>query len=359
MLRLEMLPAKFGDALWLEYGDEQQPKVVIVDCGFKDNYRELKRRIAQLQPGQLELLVMTHVDDDHIKGGVSLLADPDTAFPKTMDVWFNGWHHLHPADQLSVVQGEIFAALIKRSGVRWNDSAPWSGGTIVVSDNGPLPSGQLPGGLNWTLLSPTWAQLEAMRKVWHEKVAATGLKEGAEESFLELFDDRPDLQPDDELSVVVPSIEKLADADFVEDDKEPNGSSIALLVEFEGKCLLLGADAHPSVLASSLRRLASSLRKPRIELDAFKVAHHGSRKNTSPELLDVIECGTFLFSSSGEKHGHPSPECVARIVTRFRGATLHFNYKSDTNERWADDPGREEYAFTTLYPDEGGRIVEL
>jgi len=52
----------------------------------------------------------------------------------------------------------------------------------------------------------------------------------------------------DELGHAVDTIEDLADVEFVEDDKEPNGSSIALLVEFEGKSLLLAGDAHPSVL---------------------------------------------------------------------------------------------------------------
>jgi hypothetical protein len=360
MLRLEMLPARFGDALWLEYGDPKAPRVVIIDCGFKENYRELKERISKLEPDQLELLILTHVDDDHIRGGVPLLADDQVQFPKQMDVWFNGWRHLNAdsADELSAVQGEMFAAQISRRNLRWNDLDPWKGQAIVVPDRGTLPSGTLPGGLRWTLLSPNPLKIQEMRDLWKKNVEANDLTPGDEEVFLELLDERADLQPD-ELGGGALDVNDLAASDFEEDDKAPNGSSIALLVEFEGKSILLGADAHPSVLTASLQRLARERQVNRVALDACKVSHHGSRKNTSPDLLDTINCHKFLFSSNGEKHGHPSPECVARVVKAFPGAKLLFNYDTDVTSPWRAPELQEEHRYEALYPDTGARQLSL
>jgi Metallo-beta-lactamase superfamily len=354
MLGIEMLQARFGDALWLEYGDARHPHVVIIDCGFKENYRELKERIARLEPDQLELLVLTHVDDDHIRGAVPLLADRSVRFAESMEVWFNGWRHLNAehADELSAVQGEMFAALISQRELRWNALAPWNGAGLVVPDHGPLPAGSLPGGLKWTLLSPSPAKLRSMRELWKTKVEAQNLVPGDEEAFLELLEERSDLQPD-ELGGEALDIEELAGADFEEDDKEPNGSSIALLIEHEGHSLLLTGDAHPRLLATSLQRLAQERGVTRIPVDLFKVSHHGSRRNTSAELLEAVDCRRFLFSSSGDKHGHPSPECVARIIQAFPGATLHFNYRSDVTSIWGRRDLQEEYRYEALYPDAG------
>jgi hypothetical protein len=244
--------------------------------------------------------------------------------------------------------------LIVRGGMQWN--AAWSGKSVVVPDDGELPSGTLPGGLKWTLLSPNWRKLTDLRALWQANVASLGMEPGDAEAFLELFEERRDLQPDDTMGATI-DIDHLAGKPFEEDDKAPNGSSIALLVEFEGKSILLGGDAHPGLLAHSLRRLQRGGHP--IAVDAFKVSHHGSRKNTSPELLKILTCGRFLFSSNGDKHGHPSPECVARIVKSVPGATLHFNYRSPINECWDDPMSQSQYGYRALYEEDGGNIVEL
>ena len=53
-----------------------------------------------------------------------------------------------------------------------------------------------------------------------------------------------------------PDVQALAAEPFSEDTAEANGSSIALLAEFEGHRLLLTGDAHPGVLTASVKRLA-------------------------------------------------------------------------------------------------------
>jgi glyoxylase-like metal-dependent hydrolase (beta-lactamase superfamily II) len=96
MLRIEMLPARQGDALWIEYGeDPQRPHRVLCDAGTPGTWPVVQARIADLPEGQraFELLVVSHVDADHIGGSLPLLTD--TRLGATFDdVWFNGWRHL-------------------------------------------------------------------------------------------------------------------------------------------------------------------------------------------------------------------------------------------------------------------------
>ena len=68
MLRIEMLPAGHGDCLWVEWGDGAQRRRMLVDGGTAGSFPALRARLRALPAGErrLELLVVTHVDADHI-----------------------------------------------------------------------------------------------------------------------------------------------------------------------------------------------------------------------------------------------------------------------------------------------------
>ena len=71
MFNIEMLPANEGDALWIEYGPDHGPvHRVLIDCGRKKAYREVRARLdaaaAQGRELDFDLFVLTHVDADHI-----------------------------------------------------------------------------------------------------------------------------------------------------------------------------------------------------------------------------------------------------------------------------------------------------
>ena len=364
MFRITMLEADYGDALWVEYGpNPAKPFVVIVDCGFMDNYRQIIDRIVALDAGQLELLILTHVDEDHIKGALPLLADDRLKPAPTFDIWFNGYEHLVTggADKLGAKQGEFFSALMLDRGFRWNADPAWAGGAVVVPPApAKLPSGRLAGGLQWTLLSPTPGKLTEMRKRWDRDIkglAGKDIAPGEHDKFLALYAETPALQPD-RLGVI--DVEKLNRKGFVEDKAEPNGSSIAVLLEYEGKSMLLTGDAHPLVLEESLDRLKAERNKRKIDVGVLKVSHHGSSGNTSSGLLDRIDCTRFMISTSGQKFEHPSPQALACIVKHRDDAKpveLRFNYDSDFTRPWKGL--QREHKFKALYPQDQAAVLEL
>ncbi|HSJ94391.1 MAG TPA: hypothetical protein VK896_10190, partial [Gaiellaceae bacterium] len=64
MLRIDMLPGGNGDALWIEYGDPQSPRRLLVDGGTKGTWDDpagLRSRLEGLAPDDrhFELLVVT------------------------------------------------------------------------------------------------------------------------------------------------------------------------------------------------------------------------------------------------------------------------------------------------------------
>jgi beta-lactamase superfamily II metal-dependent hydrolase len=149
-----------------------------------------------------------------------------------------------------------------------------------------------------------------------------------------------------------------------EPDSAPaNGSSIALLAEYDGKGVLLGADAHSEVLEAGVQRLLAARGKRKLKLDAFKVCHHGSKYNNSPTLVDMLDCPRWLISTNGDKFQHPDRETIARILLSRKNdeTDLYFNYRSEYNGIWDSDRLRRDWNYRATYPksEKGGIVVEL
>jgi hypothetical protein len=287
--------------------------------------------------GQNELLVITHVDADHIAGALPLLAAPENT-KLFKDVWFNGRPHLEPSGRLEsfgAVQGETLTTSLLDNGCLWNSAYGFK--PISLEEDGSPKKLKLPGGAVLTILSPTWGKLRAMQRRWDTEVKAAGLDPTTT---------APEPQPVPKgFEAFGMNLDALADFPFVEDDTAPNGSSIAFLLEYGGASMLLGADAHPSVLVAAVHELTGG--KP-LNVDLLKIPHHGSKNNTSKALLDVVRCKIALFSSNGAYFHHPDKEAVARVVKYSpSGVKLVFNCKSEFNKMWDSDELRKKWSYSS------------
>jgi hypothetical protein len=246
------------------------------------------------------------------------------------------------------VQGETLTEQIVKQKLAWNSG--FGMGPVMVPSPGELPVRTFDGGMKLTVLSPYAEQLDALRPVWEKAVKKAGLVPGQP---------LPDDTKEDESDILGGiDVDALAQARFKPDPAEANGSSIALIAEYEGRRVLCGADAHAPVLLRSLARL-----RPDFKLDAFKIAHHGSTHNTSRELVQAVPCSNYLISSNGVRFKHPNAEAIARIVRFADGKpTLHFNYRTEFNEVWDDEKLKKHktYPYATRYGGkEEGLVVTL
>jgi beta-lactamase superfamily II metal-dependent hydrolase len=340
MFVIEMLPAQRGDCLWVTYGRDGDLHHVLVDGGPQETagqlVPELTRRITALgdQDGTVELLVVSHVDADHIQGVLGLLRHPGMV-RRFREVWFNGYRHLPgPQGVLGAPEGEILTKWLDGD-PNWNLS--FAGNAVMVPGTGAPKPITLPGGLEVVLLSPTQTKLARLKPRWEKDCAAAGLIPGKTAA----------VPPEEAGLLGSDPVDVLAATKFQKDSEPPNGSSIAFIASYDGKRALLCADAHPDVIAKSL----SALGRGPHEFDAVKVPHHGSRKNISPQLLGIVKSPRWLFSSDGAKFKHPHDEAVARVIVSQTKTTLMFNYRTTFNHRWIDDSARPRYEV--LYPSDG------
>ncbi len=356
MFRIKMLPARYGDSLWIEYGRPSNPRRVLIDGGLASTYDILRAHLQGLLSSQrhFDLMVVTHIDADHIEGMITLLADRDLSFT-TDDFWFNAWRHFSPAPKslLGPLHGEFLSAMIDKRGFNWNRAFrdPVYAHAPVAIQEDRLPEVLLDGGMKLTLLTPDRSALSKLKRVWKREVQKTGLETGDLPAWGARLYDTPRLLPKSLLGDTAPGLEVLAQKDSKKDNSVANGSSIAFLAEFEGKSCLFSGDVPPEKLSASLHRLLRQRYQPRLVLNAFKVAHHGGGKNFSLELAGLIDCDKYLFSTNGERYGHPEKETIARLLTAKRNpCRLAFNYCSDANRAWKDPQLQAHYQYGVDYP---------
>ena len=81
MYNIHLLPASFGDSILIEYGTTS-PKYILIDGGPYFAVDEVLKDIKRIAPHltELELLVVTHIDIDHIDGIVAILNQPVVPF---------------------------------------------------------------------------------------------------------------------------------------------------------------------------------------------------------------------------------------------------------------------------------------
>ncbi|MBL8329506.1 MAG: CHAT domain-containing protein [Rubrivivax sp.] len=349
---IEMLPVDQGDCLWIEWGSRSGRRWrMLIDGGTEDAFkRALAPRLAALpdDPDQrrFELFILSHIDGDHIGGGIPLLQQHQALKLSFGDIWFNGRHHLEGRKQLSGKDGDDFSTLLQRGGAfTWN---AFTRGKAIVRPQGDsaaeeaLPSLTLAGGMRLHLLSPTPSGLARLGPDWDEDLAAPGRRRQLGRRPLETSQD----------------LAALAQRPFDPDGSRPNGSSIAVMAEFAGHRALLAADAYAQVLSSAVQRLRGQ-GTARLPIDVFKLSHHGSRGNVNDELLAQIDCGHYLISTSGAVFAHPDRDALARIVQRSaRAATLWFNYPPPKKNHayhalWHDPAFQQRWGFQTRHPQAG------
>jgi len=119
--------------------------------------------------------------------------------------------------------------------------------------------------------------------------------------------------------------EHISEDVFVSDDRVANGSSIAFILSHKAENYLFLGDSHPGVIVEQLTLLGYTSENP-LKVIFVKLSHHGSKANTSPELLKLIETHKYVISTHGLQHGHPDKALIARILNQNPKASIAFNY---------------------------------
>jgi hypothetical protein len=329
---LEALEARQGDALLLHWGAPEDPRLIVIDGGPRGVYRRsVKPRLEELraaredpdEPLPVEILMVSHVDDDHIAGVLDLAAElvdlDEQQKPLPWDVltlWHNSFDDIlgNQGEELlaalSAALGPVVASGVVPAGLPIHREAALVLATVrqgrvlrqsaeklslLINDPFRHPADlERPGlvragaeepnvvpmddGLTLTVVGPTQDRLAALQEEWDRELPAILAKERAAQ-------------------------EEAAAAAF-DDDSVPNLSSIVVLAEADGRKMLLTGDARGDFVLESLE--ATGLLEPggTLELDLLKMPHHGSFRNVEDVFFERLPAQHYVISANGQ-HGNP------------------------------------------------------
>lgn len=291
-----VLPAYHGDCILIKtFDDDNNEFVILVDGGTSQTFRYfLKNELEQIL--KIDLLILTHIDSDHIAGLISFFKSSLIGSILIDEIWIN-----HPEivdvdndELISKKQGDTLFDLIR---VKKPDTKLKE----ISTDDSLLERN----GLKFTILSPTADIKNELIKQW--KCSELPKEENIKVNISSQKDSYS--EPLESLNMIPFAPENNLKSDIY------NSSSISFLLESKDMSLLLLADSRPEVIEKSLRDIGFSEEEP-LNVDYLKVSHHGSLNNTSQSLLSIIKTNYYLISTNGGNadHKHPSRETIARIV---------------------------------------------
>jgi beta-lactamase superfamily II metal-dependent hydrolase len=395
-MRIEVFPSASGDCLLITSSDGKR---LLADAGLPDAYDEfIASHLAQLrtQQQQIDVVYVSHIDRDHI-GGVLRMLDHEMKWrvfdhmqrrgkpfkqptvprpPQVGQIWHNaflddiakteavqlgaalaasantlaGLNAAGLGDPGAVRQAERVEMLALSVGdaieVNWRIGAdqlgiplnPDFGGKLMVARVGqPVQLGSL----SITVLGPTSKQLRELRKDWitwlNKKKDYVATLRGQHQRDVDNL--RSGLSPLDTARLT----REFALA-IETDVTPPNLASLVLLVEENGKRVLLTGDAGDESLLEYLEKAGLVSATQRLEVDVLKVPHHGAHNSFSPRFVDRVRAANYIFCGDGEHH-NPEPEVVKGYLKAVRAVSLSTGGPSQFWFNWSGERATQHQAL--------------
>jgi len=334
-MKIKFLKAFNGDAILISFKENGTKRNILIDGGMPATY-EKKGKNGKLEYGDLketvdkirrddekiDLLILTHVDDDHIGGVLKWFEKDKEAHKLIRKVWFNSGRLISEyfdeqeiAENLleipdestltSIGQGVKFEDYIEEKGI-------WDRGIVVALEYFEYL------GIKFKIISPSPDKLKLLLGKW-EKEKPESLDTSAEKNDYDI--------------TLRQHIEK---DKFKEDTAIHNGSSIAFIMTLNNKNFVFLADAHPTVIVDSLKAFGYSKEKP-LKAELLKISHHGSKANNSVEMLELIKSNKYVISTNGDKHAHPNKQFLARLASVNDNCEVYFNYLEQIEQIFSED----------------------
>jgi beta-lactamase superfamily II metal-dependent hydrolase len=312
-IQITTLTESNADSFLLKFNCLSRNRYVLIDGGLKGDGRRAIKLIEEIikQGDIIDLVILTHVDLDHINGLLALF-NSDIITSKTVgEVLFNVPHSKVELDiikdkktQCGYKEGNELLELIINKGIKFTPAL--QGDKFKIDDE-----------LVIDILSPTQSVVELDHAKWRD----TNI--GSDE----------DVEYNKEL---------LLKKTYKEENKPQNISSIVCLVKYKYSKLLFCGDSVPSQILSGIPDVTP--------VDFFKIPHHGSHFNISKLLLERFPANQYLIP--GNRTTYPNFYTIALIEDNSKGSLVHVPRGSWVHKkRFSEniDLNFIEYEFNTRF----------
>jgi hypothetical protein len=316
-LSLEVLRAEHGDCLLLHHGDD----LVLIDGGPPGVYQAtLKPHLQALmaarpQPLFLAVVMVSHIDDDHIVGLADMFAEAVDREENALgppewragDLWLNAFGALTGAspvagdgdakgaaldelvEQAPGKESEAIAASIKNGIALHQDAIALHverngafGGGLVERGGAQAKDNVVPG-MTFTVLSPNQPELANLQAKWDDWEAHHPAHEAANT-----------------------------------DRSVYNLSSIVVLARAGERTLLLTGDARSDDIVAGLKGAGLLPAAGPLTVDVLKLPHHGSVRNVDAKFFATVHAHNYVISANG-RDGNPEDDTLKLLCDSRQG----------------------------------------
>jgi beta-lactamase superfamily II metal-dependent hydrolase len=319
-MKLHVVQAEYGDCLLLTSEMGKNSTAVLIDGGpyqtFEKHLRPTLQKLAK--NGKLDLVVLSHIDNDHIIGLVDLFGEikderqkGSKELVKIAKLWNNSFTDLLQIDEdpntffkNSVLSMDIGSKDEKKKMKNSITSIIMTGfqqaadlsslaislkvrinpefDKLILADNAPKVIKL--NDITFHILGPSEKNLEKLRKEWSDWRDKKKLDNQLVYDLLQILD-----------------------------KSVTNLSSIMLLAERDNKKILFTGDGSSDDVMDALLNNSMLDSQGNFHVEVLKVPHHGSDRNVTPDFFNKVTAEYYVISANG-RDDNPSFNTLKWII---------------------------------------------
>ena len=367
-MKLHVVQAEYGDCLLLTSEEDKNSIAVLIDGGpYQTFEKHLKPTIQKLlKSSNLDLVVLSHIDNDHIIGLVDLFEqikeereNGSKELVKIAKLWYNSFNDLLQIDEdpntffknsflsmgfdsedekkkmensvMSIImtgyqQAADLSSLAKSLEVPVNPEFD----KLILTNNSPKIIKL--NDITFHILGPSEKNLEKLRKQWSDWRNKKKIHHGL---VLDLF--------------------------HILDKSVPNLSSIMLLAGSNNKKILFTGDGSSDDVIDALTEYSMLDNQGKFHVEILKVPHHGSDRNVTADFFNTVTADYYVISANG-RDDNPSFDTLKWIIESSKtkkSKTIVFTNRTPNIMKILKQYDRKKYDYEFIFLEEREDFLTL
>ena len=320
MIKLHVIQAEYGDCFVLESKLGKDSFNALIDGGPYQTFEKHIKPTLQKLPlnRKLDLIVLSHIDNDHIIGLLDLLEDIKTErekghkeLIKIGKLWHNSFADIFQSDvelktlfkhtflseilkpkEQAKEKKSIVASLIMKGFQQGTDLTQLAKSLKIKINPGfkklifinETAISIRPKNITFQILGPTKKNLDKLKEEWKDWLAKKRPIIESEIGILQILD-----------------------------KSVPNLASIVFLTEIGNRKILFTGDGIGEDILKVLSQNRMLDSNGKLHVDILKVPHHGSDRNVSIKFFDTVHASYYIISANG-RDDNPSLNTLKWII---------------------------------------------
>ncbi|WP_278380384.1 ComEC/Rec2 family competence protein [Chryseobacterium arthrosphaerae] len=319
-MKIKFLKAGSGDSILIQ--DEGHN--ILIDGGNDSKYLLKEIEVIYANNEKIDLLIITHHDDDHIQGIIDVLNIDKFQKNFIKRVIFNS-----PRKFLDLLPQNSNSRLLSYSqaydveNILMDLDIPWD----ITTEN--TPDFKI-GNMDLAILAPKEIDIKKYAEDKDAKLLSNKIKDW-----------------NTDLSEILEYLD-----DFSQDTSSSNRTSIVLLLTHNELKYLFTGDITPNRLKKIIDNLyeIQNNEKP-VRFEIIKLPHHGSYRSLNKKILEKISCENFVISTNSNKDNLPNKTTLGKVIkyaNRIDKINFYFNYSEALNKLNISKQDMVKYEFNLI-----------